>query len=154
MPKIINTPKNITPQVFSDWDVDIWNYEMYKKHTADFLQIQKEYQKIKERCVSEIMARWYWLESKGAIKLKLYMGILEPCSRASSYHNYENMFTKYCDWSAMEEKKMGVQTPDMEKVISAGKENKEKKINNFTELIDFSEKEDFKLFVKNTTDMF
>src|ERR1039458_4380717 len=54
----------------TDWQLDYWEGHMYQKHIADFKEIQREYHAISEVCPSAVMARWYWLQSKGAVKIE------------------------------------------------------------------------------------
>lgn len=98
-----------TPQLeISDWDRDIWTFDIYKKHKADFEQVRKELAVFQERCKSAVVCRWYWLQSKGAGTLKLYLGHVEFYMNPTTYKRYDNMYTKFNDWLAMEEKRFGL----------------------------------------------
>lgn len=91
-----------------DWEVDVWTADMYKRHYGDFLQIKKEYEEIAEICDARVVAMWRWLEMKGAVKVVWYemegKKNFEPHIRRN-YELYTNMFDKFSQWMAMQEKK-------------------------------------------------
>lgn len=92
----------------SDWEKEMWNAEDYKRHQKDFETILGEYRNITDFCYSAIMARWYWLELKGAVKLRWFEnhlgeGYIEPFVRRT-YTYYSNMFSKFNEWLSFGEK--------------------------------------------------
>jgi hypothetical protein len=98
------------------------------------------------------MARWYWLQSKGAVKiewkyspsaLKKYPDFI----LTEKYQEYSNMFSKYCEWTSFEEKKLSEITgisldqmrKDMTKILD---QNYQARMKCFEEPIDFGIKQD------------
>lgn len=123
----------------SDWDREIWDGEMYKRHHIEFEKIQKEIRSIRERCPAAVVARWYWLQSKGAGRLKLHLGHVEFFVNPDNYSRYDNMFTKFNNWLSMEENKLSVKIPTFGEVYRTSKKAKEIWSKEYQRIIDFSE---------------
>ena len=136
-----------------DWQIEPWNSYLYQKHTEDFKEIQKEYRVIAEKCPSAIMCCWYWLQSKGAVKIEWKYS---PTAKKDypdfilydSYLKYAALFLRYCKWTSFEEKKLSEQTGiSLEQMRKEVTEQLNKNINErmkcFTEPIDFKIQDDF-----------
>ena len=144
--------------ITSDWDNPIWDKSMYQKHYQDFLTIQKEYRKITEKCDSAIMARWYWLEERGAVTLKEYLGTLTPHINPDNYKMYSNMFDKFSDWTAFEEVKLGVERPLLKNVVGEAMKKIGTRMKYYVGKIDFNEplpqQDNFNNLVQEATNNF
>ena len=148
--------KTTTPTILlpvSDWDIEPWTQGLYKKHEADFKEIQKEYRYISSKCPSAIMARWYWLQNKGAVKIEWrwssHAGWKYPdfIVRPDKYQKYSNMFSRYCEWTSFEERRTAeVAGISMNEIMAdTTKEldnNYKARMDCFREPIDFNAKQD------------
>lgn len=89
----------------SDWDIFPWTKEMYQRHAVELQKILLEYREIKNLNDNAIMARYVWLEKKGAVILyKKEDGGFDVNIVIEKYPHFSNMFSVFDDWLSRKER--------------------------------------------------
>jgi hypothetical protein len=134
----------------TDWDKSTWKGEDYRNHEIDFKKIDEEMKPIKEKNYSEVMCRWFWLQSKGAVRLDFNSyGYFEPIIK-KEYEKYSNMYSRWSERNAFNEKIASQQTgiplelPDIKRDL-------DKMANAFSVQQDFGQHDELSEFVNEAT---
>jgi hypothetical protein len=134
----------------SDWFTDPWNASMFKRHEADFREILKEYQTIKEKCASAVMARWYWLQSKRVVRIE-WKENAQGTKYADfiineRYPEFSSMFSRFTEWLSFEEVKearnAGDKPKSLKEVLAEVSDDTEARMKCFHEPIEFKPKQE------------
>ena len=145
--------EDVEKKPITDWDKDFWNGEDYRNHEIDFKKIDEEMKPIKEKNYSAIMCRWFWLQSKGVVKLDFNaQGNFEPMIKRD-YEKYSNMYSRWSERNSFNEKIMSQQTgiplelPDIKRDL-------EKMASNFSIPQDFGQHDELSDFVQEAVNGF
>ena len=144
-----------TPRVLTVWDSNYsWTGKDYQDHEIDFKKIDEEMKPIIEKTYSAIMCRWFWLQSKGAVRLVFQgdSGNFEQFMKRE-YEKYSNIYSRWSERNSFNEKIISQQTgipltlPDIKRDL-------EKMAKSFSIPQDFGQHDELSEFVNEATNNF